>query len=1143
MTQANFNIWTELFGHRRMADLLIETIHKAGATHVFAMPAESLNPIIDAIRKDGRLQIVTVRHEGNGALMASAYAKLTGRLGVCMGTAGPGETHLPIGVYDAKADGAPLLAVSGQVPIHQVGSGGFQEIGSLALFQDSASFNRLVASVRQTALLPLACAHALHQRTPVHLAFPSDVLASRIEPRTVVQLHPEWLVPRPALDENLLRQAGLRLSGKGGNTLVLVGAVDAEVREAVEKIAAQLMAPILVLPEGIHYLRHQPQYPTVRLTGRPNDPARDWVRLADRILVIGPMSASISELLSPLTQVVQVAPAKEVARPVYGGILRLAGTIPELLLDLGRELTGASDGKLLRQAETLVDAKRSELEELGRQFWDVLDQVIPENAVLALEPGLVLESAFIHLCIRNRTVTSSFNHGARGYAFPAAMAATIAHPERSAFAITSEEGLAEAMADLLSARKYGLPVKTICLERHGEDALIDFFSFARASGIEVHRAQDQPTLVQAIKACGDTPLPSLICAPAEALFPPASPQLYQLGDIRNSTLSQPERTQLEIHGLTFGTFLIEALVRAGVTRVYGRPRSPLESLRQALEKDTRIGFVPVHHGESASMMASAHSKWTGQPAVCVAADEPDLLLQLNGLYDAAFDRNPVIVITGRGSDRQHSQTGCSSLDPEQLLSDVAASSLRISPNKEAVSLLAQALEEAVRSRTVIHLSLDWNELGLPGPTLPAWFDPVIVPEPLLPPAELLQEATERLSQAHRPAILVGRGATGAHKEIEEIASLLQAPIVTTMPGRGVIPDDYPHMVGAIGASGHRAAIETLERCDVLLVLGSSNRGAIFGFNGRFLLIQIDRDPLQLGRRPYETLGLYGSTKETLRTLIEYLRSHHVASDDRLLEQRKQFLRNQRQSFERWLSKVDRIRNSWHRPIRPPAICHTLQKVLADLGQRAILTVDVGVTTLWVYRHFVGDHDFVWTSSFATMGFSLPAAIAIRELEPSRPVIAMAGDGGIGITMAELATAVRHQIPIVAVVFNNSKLAAIKYEQEVMGWPEYESYLFNCNFAEYAQACGAHGIRVTDPLKLEQALREALTCGKPCIVDVVCDPHEMPAPPKIHPLQGVGYLLALSREFRLYLRSLFRRTQGPIKVPTRYNDNDVRSPRL
>lgn len=1132
MTQANSNIWTELFGHRRMADYLIETIHQAGANHVFAMPAESLNPIIDAIRKDGRVQIVSVRHEGNGALMASAYAKLTGRLGVCMGTAGPGETHLPIGVYDAKADGAPLLAISGQVPVHQVGAGGFQDIGSLALFEDAVGVNQLIASVRQTAHLPLACSHALHYKTPVHLAFPSDVLASRIDPHAKPRLHREWLIPRPVLDEGLLRQAALRLSGQGGNTLVLVGSVDAQVQPAVEKIAAQLMTPIVVLPEGIHYLRHQPQHPTVCFTSGLEEPIREWLRLADRVLVVGTLSATVSKLLSPATQVVQVAQAQEVARRACGGVIRLAGDISQLLLALGEELTGASTGEFLSQAEVLIGATKNDT---ARQFWDAIDPVISADAILALEPGLVLESALGNCNLRDRTITSSFNHGARGYAFPAAMAASIAYPERAAMAVTTDQGLAEAMADLLSARKYGLPVKTICLERHGHDALIDFSTFARAAGVEVYTAQNLPALVEAIQACQDTPLPAMVCASAEVFTPAPSPKFYQIGEIKTPAADSPENSPVP----TLANFLIESLVRAGVTRVYGHPRPSLEYFQQTLAQDGRIGFFPVHHAESASMMASAYAKWTGQPSVCLAADAPDLLLQLNGLYDAAFDRNPVIVITQPKPQQQNFQSGSEPLDPERLLADVAAASLRLSPNQEAVTVVAQALEEAVRSRTVMHLSVDWQKLQLPGPSTAPRFNPVITPEPLLPPEVLLQQAATHLLQAQRPAILVGRGAKGSKAEILEMAACLQAPIIATMPGRGIICDDHPYMVGGIGASGHRSAIETLEQCDVLLVLGSSNRGAVFGFQGKFLLIQIDRDPLQLGRRPSETLGLYGSTQETLKTLINYIRSQQTADYDRLLAQRQKFVSQQKQSFERWLASADRVRNSRHRLIQPSAICHTLKKVLSDLGQRAAVTVDVGITTLWVYRHFVGDHDFIWSSSFATMGFSLPAAIAIREIEPSRPVIAMVGDGGIGITMAELATAVHRQIPVVAIVFNNSKLAAIKYEQEVMGWPEYESYLHNCNFAEYAQACGAHGIRVTDQAQLAAALHEALTCGQPCIVDVVCDPHEMPSPPKIHPLQGVGYLLALSRELRLSVRSLFWRNPGSVNVPTRYNDHDVR----
>jgi thiamine pyrophosphate-dependent acetolactate synthase large subunit-like protein len=235
-----------------------------------------------------------------------------------------------------------------------------------------------------------------------------------------------------------------------------------------------------------------------------------------------------------------------------------------------------------------------------------------------------------------------------------------------------------------------------------------------------------------------------------------------------------------------------------------------------------------------------------------------------------------------------------------------------------------------------------------------------------------------------------------------------------------------------------------------------------------------------------------------------------------------YARQLRRNFEQFCDHNRQLEQSRDSPIRPPAICAVLCKVLADMEQRAIVTVDVGVTTLWVYRHLVGgNHEIVWTSSFATMGFAMPAAIAIAEAEPERPVVAIAGDGGIAITMAELASAAAREVPIVVIVFNNGKLAAIKYEQEVMGWPEFESGLDNPDFAEYARACGAHGIRVTDPEKLEPSLREAFAGKRACLVDVVCDPHDLPAPPKVHLRQAAGYLIAVSREGRSGLKEFAR----------------------
>jgi len=1001
--QANAHLWTEIRGRRRMADLLVATLAEAGAAAAFALPAESLNPIIDALRKQDRVRLVTVRHEGAGALMASAWAKLTGQLGVCMGTAGPGAANLLGGVYDATADGAPLLAVTGQVATHQLGTGSFQEIDAHALFSDAVVFNRVIASPEQTAVLQLACAHALHRRGAAHLSIAADVLASPVT-RIPPPLRPAWLRARPVTGAE-------RSSGAPGVSGVLGGAL-----------------------------------------------------------------------------------------------------------------------------------------------WRALDQAIPADAVVAVESGALLEAAALSLPPRDRTLTSSLRHGARGYPLAAAIAATIAFPGRAAVAIVTDEGLAGVMAELLTARKYRLPVQVVCVESAALVARIDFQAYAAACGLTSARADDPEALAAVLRwalrhgrasvtvvggGSGTGALGSLAPAPA-TLAPRRAPGLTP----------RLAPGQVAGGGGTFGEALAGLLAAAGVRRAYGRPTAAIAPLRESLGR-AGIAFRPVIDPESASMMASADSKWTGAPAVCVAADQADLAVLLNGLYDAALDGNPLVALT---SGESGAEAEASPLNPVALLADVAVASVRLRPDAASLVQARDALQDArgagngngAGNGKVVHLAVDWRDLCRPSEPVTST-DPwdrhrnlhldgpgTVTPRPvrerdrerdrdrdrdrnrdrdgLLPAPALLDTAAERLSRARRAAILVGRGAVGSGPQVEALARRLHAPVVATMPGRGVLPDGHPHLVGAAGSSGHRSAHRTLERCDTLLALGVSTRGGAFDIGGGAFLIQVDRDPLQLCRRTHQGVGLYGTVAETLDELLARL----GPAGDREASRRR-FLRARQASFGRWRRRTSRpVRPpTTGRPIPPSFVCRTLREVLARVGDegtgRPVLTVDVGLTTLWVYRYLLGQVDFVWTSSFAAMGFAMPAALAIAPLAPGRPVLALVGDGGIGITMAELAAAADGQAPVVVVVFNNGKLAAIKYEQEVMGWPEHESELCNGDLAGYARACGVTGVRVTDPAQLAPALRAALAGRTTCLLDVVCDPHEMPWPARPGPRQAAGFVLARLRE--------------------------------
>jgi thiamine pyrophosphate-dependent acetolactate synthase large subunit-like protein len=333
-----------------------------------------------------------------------------------------------------------------------------------------------------------------------------------------------------------------------------------------------------------------------------------------------------------------------------------------------------------------------------------------------------------------------------------------------------------------------------------------------------------------------------------------------------------------------------------------------------------------------------------------------------------------------------------------------------------------------------------------------------------------------------------------------------------MPGRGVIADRHPHFAGAVGSSGHQCATETLESADLVLAFGISHRGgSAFDLPGTFTLIRVDRDPGQLIHPPYADMALHGESRETAQALAERLTTAGVR--DR--EGSEAFVRERRKRFVATRRRTSRILTPAGGRIRPSALALEMARALPD----ALVTVDVGLTTLWVYRYMTGSQEFVWTSSFATMGFAVPAAAGLASLAGDRTVVASVGDGGIAVTLSELGALRDLDRPVVVVVFDNGKLGAIRFEQEIMGWPEYGSALHNGDLAEIARSYGLAAERVTTMAGLRSALRVAALARRPYLIDVVVDDNEIPSPAQGRPAaaQVVGYALALAREGHRRLR--------------------------
>jgi pyruvate dehydrogenase (quinone)/pyruvate oxidase len=198
------------------------------------------------------------------------------------------------------------------------------------------------------------------------------------------------------------------------------------------------------------------------------------------------------------------------------------------------------------------------------------------------------------------------------------------------------------------------------------------------------------------------------------------------------------------------------------------------------------------------------------------------------------------------------------------------------------------------------------------------------------------------------------------------------------------------------------------------------------------------------------------------------------------------------------------------PIKPQQIAADLDKVAAH---DAILSTDSGTNTIWAARHFrvIGDRKFSCSGNLATMAPGLPYAIAAAIAFPDRQSIAFVGDGGFSMLMAEFATAVKYELPIVVVIVKNNCLGQIKWEQIVfLGNPEYGVELHPIDFAKFAESCGGLGFSVEDPEQLKPTLERAIAARKPCVVEVVVDPYEPPMPSRVSLKQAEHFAKALIR---------------------------------
>ncbi len=559
---------------------------------------------------------------------------------------------------------------------------------------------------------------------------------------------------------------------------------------------------------------------------------------------------------------------------------------------------------------------------------------------------------------------------------------------------------------------------------------------------------------------------------------------------------------------TVADILIERLESWGVRMIFGLPGDGINGIFEALRtRSKQIELIQVRHEEAAAFAACGYAKFSRRLGVCLATSGPGGIHLLNGLYDAKFDGQPVLAITGHTFHDLIGTHYQQDVDLDKLFMDVATYNERVMGPEHVCNVVDEAIKTAISKRTVAHITIpkdiqDWKSDGMRSNANIAKHSGNRYNDPLpLPPKEFLQQAAQIINEGSKVVILAGRGCLSARKDVLALAERVGAPIIKPLLGKAVVPDDHPYTTGGIGLLGTAPSQEALQECDTLILAGTSfPYMEFYPKPGNARAIQIDLDPARIGLRCPVEVALVGQCWDVLRALLPLVQHK---SDRTFLESAQEHMR-------RWNELMEERGTRSDKPLKPQVVAHQLNDYLAD---DAIICCDTGTITTWAARHIKirGTMEFSASGTLATMACGLPYAVGAAVAHPGRQVVCFIGDGGFTMLMGELATIVKYQLPVKIIVMKNNVLGMIKWEQLAMeGNPQYGVQLHPIDFAAFARACGAAGFTVEDPARVPDVLRQAFSIPGPAVIEAVVDPAEPPLPGKITIDQAWQFSKALAR---------------------------------
>lgn len=539
-----------------------------------------------------------------------------------------------------------------------------------------------------------------------------------------------------------------------------------------------------------------------------------------------------------------------------------------------------------------------------------------------------------------------------------------------------------------------------------------------------------------------------------------------------------------------GQALVRALEDAGVDTVFGYPGGVALPIFDALYDAKNIRTILPRHEQAATHMADGYARVTGRPAAVIVTSGPGATNTVTGIANAYMDSIPMVVFTAQVA------TPVIGTDAFQE-SDITGITLPITKHNFLIKDVADLPDVVAQA---FHIA----STGRPGPVLvdvPAdvckaevdYHWPTVVNLPGYKPtyrghAKQIKQAVDLIARARRPLLYAGGGvlASGAWKELKDLAELMQIPVATTLMGKGAFPEDHHLYLGMPGMHGPRFVNYALTETDLLIAVGvrfdDRVTGKLSSFAAKSQVIHIDIDPAEIGKNKPVDVPIVGDARNVLGAIVTELRKGAAEPHT-----------------EAWMRAVDdwRTRFPLHYThagdaVMPQLVVERIRELTKD--RPTVIATEVGQNQMWACQFSSIREPRTWVSSggLGTMGFGLPAAIGAQVARPDHLVVDIAGDGSIQMNSQEMATAAIEKLPVKVVVLNNGCLGMVRQWQELFYDHRYASSVIpqDCpDFVKLADAYGWLGLRVTEPDQIDAALTEAFGHDGPAIIDFRVTPEE------------------------------------------------------